>query len=173
MDQPANRRQRAIARKASLWAERSSWLTHWREISEFQQPRAGRFVVTDRNKGDKRSNNIIDNAAVKGVRTLAAGLMSGVTSPARPWFRLDIPDKELMEAAPVKAWLHESATLLRNIFAASNTYRALHTVYEELGLFGTACTIVLPDFDNVVHHYPLTVGEYALAVNYKGEVDTM
>jgi Bacteriophage head to tail connecting protein len=170
---PINRRQRTLARKAALWNERSSWITHWREISDYQQPRAGRFVVTDRNRGDKRANHILDNTAVFGARTLAAGLMSGVTSPARPWFRLEIQDKDLMEMAAVKTWLHEVATILRAIFASSNTYRSLHTLYEELGLFGTAATIVLPDYDNVLHHYPLTVGEYALATNAKGEVDTL
>jgi len=170
---PINRRQRTLARKAALWNERSSWITHWREISDYQQPRAGRFVITDRNRGDKRANHILDNTAVFGARTLAAGLMSGVTSPARPWFRLEIQDKDLMEMAAVKTWLHEVATILRAIFASSNTYRSLHTLYEELGLFGTAATIVLPDYDNVLHHYPLTVGEYALATNAKGEVDTL
>jgi hypothetical protein len=99
--------------------------------------------------------------------------MSGVTSPARPWFRLEIKDKGLMESGQVKTWLHDTAALLRAIFAASNTYRSLHTIYEELGLFGTACSIVLPDFDNVLHHYPLTIGEYALATNSRGEVDTV
>lgn len=170
---PANRRQRLLARKASLWNERSSWITHWREISEYQQPRAGRFVATDRNRGDKRHQNIHDNTAVFGARTLAAGLMSGMTSPARPWFKLEIADKDLMESAAVKAWLHDSAAMIRAIFAASNTYRALHVIYEELGLFGTASSIVLPNFKNVLHHYLLTVGEYALATNAEGEVDTL
>lgn len=173
MDQTINRKQRLLARKSALWTERSSWITHWREISEHQQPRAGRFIVTDRNRGDKRTNKILDNTAVFGARTLAAGLMSGITSPARPWFRLEIKDKDLMESAAVKTWLHDVTELLRAIFASSNTYRALHTIYEELGLFGTACSVVLPDFDNVIHHHPLTVGEYALATNHKGEVDTL
>jgi hypothetical protein len=173
IDDQGTRRRRLLARKAALWNERSSWVTHWREISEYQQPRAGRFVVTDRNRGDKRANHILDNTAVFGARTLAAGLMSGVTSPARPWFRLEIQDKDLMDSGPVKAWLHDTAALLRAIFAASNTYRALHTIYEELGLFGTGCSIVLPDFETVLHHHPLTIGEYALASNGKGEVDTV
>lgn len=173
MDQPINRRQRLLARKSALWLERSSWITHWREISEYQQPRAGRFVVTDRNRGDKRANSILDNTAVFGARTLAAGLMSGMTSPARPWFKLEIEDKDLMESSAVKAWLHDSALVLRRIFAASNTYRALHMLYEELGLFGTATSIVLPNFDNVIHHHPLTVGEYALGTNELGLVDTV
>jgi hypothetical protein len=172
-DEPINRRQRILARKAALWNERSSWITHWREISDYQQPRAGRFFVTDRNRGDKRANNIHDNTAVFGARTLAAGLMSGMTSPARPWFKLEISDKELMESAAVKVWLHDTAALIRAIFASSNTYRGLHVMYEELGLFGTAASIVLPNFDNVLHHYPLTVGEYALSTNDLGNIDTL
>jgi len=171
--QPINRRQRLLSRKSALWTERSSWITHWREISDYQQPRSGRFVATDRNRGDKRANHILDNAAVFGARTLAAGLMSGVTSPARPWFRLEIEDRDLMESGAVKAWLHETAALIRRIFSSSNTYRALHSVYEELGLFGTAASVVLPDFENVIHHHPLTIGEYAIATNDRGEVDTL
>ena len=170
---PGNKRQRLLQRKSALWNERSSWITHWREISEYQQPRAGRFVVTDRNKGDKRGNDILDNTAVFGARTLAAGLMSGITSPARPWFRLEIKDKDLMEAGPVKNWLHSTAALLRRVFASSNTYRSLHTIYEELGLFGTASSIVLPNFQNVLHHYPLTIGEFALATDAEGHVNTL
>ncbi len=173
MEQPTNRRQRLLARKSALWLERASWVSHWREISEYQQPRAGRFVVTDRNNGKKRHNQIHDNTAVFGARTLAAGLMSGMTSPARPWFKLEIADKDLMESAAVKAWLHDSTNIIRAIFASSNTYRALHTLYEELGLFGTACSVVLPDFENVIHHYPLTIGEYALATDAKGNVNTL
>ena len=172
MEEPINRRQRTLARKAAMVNERSSWISHWREISDYQQPRAGRFFATDRNRGDKRTNNILDNTAVFGVRTLAAGMMSGMTSPARPWFRLEIEDKDLMESGAVKTWLHESAGVLRAVFAASNTYRSLHTLYEELGLFGTAASIVLPDFDNVIHHYPLTAGEFSLATSSKGVVDT-
>jgi len=173
MDQPITKRQRILSRKSALWTERSSWVAHWRDISEYQQPRAGRFIATDRNRGERRDNRILDNTAVFGARTLAAGLMSGMTSPARPWFKLEIQDKDLMESAAVKEWLHDSATLIRAIFASSNTYRALHSMYQELGLFGTASSIVLPDFDNVLHHYPLTIGEYALGTNAKGEVDTL
>ena len=74
MDQPLNQRQRILSRKSALWNERSSWITHWREISDYQQPRAGRFVVTDRNRGDKRANHILDNTAVFGKIKAAAKL---------------------------------------------------------------------------------------------------
>lgn len=165
---PLSVRQRKLQRKSAMFNERSSWMTHWQEISAYQQPRMGRFISTDRNRGARRHNNIYDNTALLAARTLGAGMMSGMTSPARPWFRLTLSDTDLREVGRVKTWLHRSGVLLREVFARSNTYRALHAGYEELGLFGTWATILLPDFDTVVHHYPMTIGEYAIGVDHRG-----
>lgn len=165
--------KRKIQRKAALWRERQSFDSHWKDVATYQLPRAGRFQTTDVNKGDKRHNHIYDNTAIRALRTLAAGMMSGTTSPARPWFRLALKDRDLMEFAPVKQWLFDTSALMRSVFASSNTYPALHQCYTELGAFGTWANFVQPDFDNVIHHYPMTVGEYAIAVNDKGVVDTV
>ena len=64
-----------------------------------------------------------------------------MTSPARPWFRLTTSDPELDESAAVKLWLSDVQRLMLMVFSRSNTYRALHSVYEELGAFGTAANI--------------------------------
>jgi hypothetical protein len=165
-----------LQRKGALWNERSSWLPHWREISQVQQPRLGRFLASDVNRGGRekmRHNHILDNTAIRASSTLAAGMMSGMTSPARPWFRLTLPDQDLADSSKVKGWLHDVNSQLLRIFAAGNTYRALHSCYEEMGLFGTWANFVKPHFDNVIHHQPLTIGEYALATNEDGKVDTL
>jgi hypothetical protein len=99
--------------------------------------------------------------------------MAGMTSPARPWFRLAVPDPKLMELSSVKNWLDDLSSLMREVFARSNTYRALHSTYKELGGFGTAAMLIVSDFDNVLHCYPLTVGEYAIGTDYKGNVNTL
>ena len=59
------------------------------------------------------------------------------------------------------------------IFAKSNTYRALHASYEELGAFGTSATVVLPNYKNVLHQYPVTTGEFAISTNAEGHVNTL
>jgi hypothetical protein len=59
------------------------------------------------------------------------------------------------------------------VFQKSNTYNALHQMYEELGTFGTAATILLPDYQSVIHHYPLTCGEYCISTDAKGRVCTL
>lgn len=166
-------RQRILNRHAALVNERSSWAAHWKDISDNLLPRAGRFFTSDRNKGEKRHNNIHDSTGTRALRVLAAGMMAGMTSPARPWFRLTTSVPELDESSAVRGWLADVTSLMQMIFAKSNTYRALHGMYEELGAFGTASSIVLPDFDNVIHHYTLTTGEFCIATDHRGMVNTL
>lgn len=162
-----------LRRWQALKSERSSWIEHWRDISTYLLPRSGRFFIQDRNKGQRKYNSIYDNTGGRALRVLAAGMMSGMTSPARPWFRLATSDPDLMKYAPVKVWLNDVTMLMHTIFQRSNTYRALHSMYEELGAFGTSASIIMPDYQNVIHHFPLTIGEYAIATNWKGEVTTL
>ena len=166
-------RQRALQRWAQLKNERTSWWTHWQEITTYVLPRSGRYFRQDRDKGNRRNNNIYDNTGIRALRTLGAGLISGATSPARPWFRLGTPDADLNDFQPVKLWLDDVSKRMHTVFQKSNTYRALHQTYEELGAFGTAASVILPDFDNVIHHYPLTIGEYAIATDAQGKVCTL
>jgi len=166
-------RDRIYTRWGALKSERSTWWSHWSEISDFVLPRAGRFFIQDRNRGQKRHNNIYDNTGTQALRVLAAGMMAGMTSPARPWFRLATPDADLNKSPAVNLWLSQVTKLMLDIFAKSNTYRSLHSGYEELGAFGTMSSIIMPDYQNVIHHYPLTTGEYCLAQNWKGEIVTM
>lgn len=170
---PLTQRDRVFTRWGALKSERASWFAHWQELSQYLLPRAGRFFVNDRNNGTRRHNKIYDNTGLRAVTVLGAGMMAGMTSPARPWFRLATSDKELNGYAPVKQWLADVTQIMRDVFTRSNTYRALHAGYEELGVFGTSAKLVADDYDTVIHHYPLTVGEYCIATNYRGEVDTI
>lgn len=160
-------------RWGALMSERSSWMTQWMEVSTYLLPANGRFFVQDRNKGNKRFNSIYDSTATKALRTLAAGLMAGATSPARPWFRLHTSNPGLDTQQDVKVWLSQVSDIMHQVFQQSNAYRALQQTYEELGAFGTSAVVVLPDFDNVIHCYPLTAGEYCIAQDAKGNVTTL
>ena len=168
-----SQRTNLLRRWEELKSERSSWLPHYQELSNFLLPRSGRYFIQDRNKGQRRHNAIYDSTGTRAVRVLAAGMMSGMTSPARPWFRLATPDPDLNKHAPVKIWLADVTRRMLGVFAKSNTYRSLHQTYEELGVFGTSAKVLMPDFNRVIHHHSLTAGEYAIATDYRGVVDTL
>lgn len=162
-----------LNRWGALKTERASWFAMWKDLSTYLLPYQGRFFVQDRNRGSNRANQIYDSTGTYALRILGAGMMAGATSPARPWFRLAVPDPDLNSYHSVRVWLDDVAGLMRAVFQRSNTYRALHSIYEELGSFGTGASIVMPDYNTVVHHFGLTAGEYAIATSYRGEVDTI
>jgi len=161
-----------IGRHQALVSERAPWLTHWTELADRIDPHAIRPSKSQRNKGERSRGKIIDNTATMSLNTLAAGLMSGMTSPARPWLRLALPDEELMEFEPVKEWLSGETKRLLRVFHKSNTYLMLHQMYRDLGLAGTGCSITMDSFDYVTQHYNSPLGEFSLAGDFLGAVNT-
>lgn len=161
-------------RLARLKSERdSNWLPEWRDLSDYILPRAGRFNTSDVNKGQRRDKKIINPRATFAARTLAAGMHSGMTSPASPWFKLGTPDPGLMQYGPVKEWLYAVEKAMREVMARSNLYNVLPTIYGEEGVFGTAAMAALPDERDTVRFYPFTVGSYMIANSDRQQVDTL
>lgn len=156
-----------------LKTERSSWITRWMDISKFVVPEYGRYFVTDTNRGYDKNYAIYDNTATKAVEDLAAGMMAGATSPARPWFDLTVKDKSLLRNQDVKIWLSQVVGSIQDVFHKSNTYDALHRMYMELIAFGTAPNLVMPDPESLIWNYPQTCGTYCVSTNYKGQVNTL
>lgn len=171
--QVLNKRQRLELKRGQLESERSTFLPHYRDLSDFVRPRRSRFYTGDVNKGDRRNNKIIDSTATMAERTLRSGMMSGLTSPARPWFRLTTPDPDLAEFGAVKKWLYDVQLRMSNSFLRSNIYQTLPTVYGDNGLFGTAPMSVEEDLNGrVFHTQSFPVGSYMISKNYLGIVDT-
>ena len=158
----------------SLRDEASTWRPHWQDIAQYMLPRKGRFLLgqtttSEVNRGDKKHQKIINGAALDAIRIISAGLQGGLTSPARPWFQLATPDKDMMEYAPVRYWLSDVQRRLLNIYSRSNFYGSVHGQYKELSTFSTAAMMINPDFKSVINCRPFTIGEYVLALdeNYR------
>ncbi len=124
------------------------------------------------NDGARKDSKIYDATATRAVKILGAGMQSGLTSPARPWFRLALPDPELMDFQPVKEWLFIVEDRMREVFAKSNAYNAFHHSYLELATFGTAALVELENFETIIRCRPMTIGEYFLALGADLKVDT-
>ena len=91
----SNKRDYYERRKGDMDKERSSFISHYKELSEYNSPRKGRFEKTDRNKGDKKHKSIVNNRGMRALSTASAGMFAGVMSPSRPWFSLATPDPDL------------------------------------------------------------------------------
>lgn len=165
------RRQRYEKLRAQMDLEQSSFTSHWRELADYILPRRSRFEITDTNRGDRRTQKILDNTATLAVRTLGAGMTSGITSPVRPWFNLSLVNKNIEESPGVKEWLTETSNKMRSVFLKSNLYKELPSIYQDAGVFGTSALFVEKDKDSVVHFHSFPIGPYKLSIDHKGRVN--
>lgn len=157
---------------SQLTNDRSSFESHWRELSEFINPRGSRFLVTDVNRDDRRNSKIVDPNATLANRTLSSGMMSGITSPARPWFKLATPDPDMMDYGPVKLWLEVVQRRMNEVYNKSNLYQSLPLLYSSLGTYSTGAMAVLEDDQDVIRTMMFPIGSYYLANSPRGSVDT-
>ena len=148
---------------SQLRAERQSFIPYWRAISELVRPSRARFLWSDVNKGDRRNLKIIDATAALASRTCRAGMMAGITSPARPWMKLAVPDADLMEYGPVKGWLHDVSMRMLSAYGRTNIYNMLPLVYGDMADFSTAALLIEEDFENVIQTYAFPIGSYMIA----------
>jgi hypothetical protein len=157
-----------LERLELLRAERSTWLSHWQEISDYIFPRRFRYLTSDRNKGYKRNDRIINNTPTRAVRTLGAGKQTGMTSPARPWFEFDTDGMSDEEAS----WTEGVEKAVYSCLARSNIYGKLHEMWEGQAAFATWAFLIAEDEKTDARAYSWPIGQYMLACSARQEIDT-
>lgn len=159
-------------RHSALKLVRSNFEPVWKDLTDFILPSSGRFNLTDKNKGNRQNSRIIDTTAGYSVRTLAAGMMAGITNPARPWFNLKVIDPDLNTRRPVREWLDIVRGMMVELFISSNLYNVLPTLYKEAGVFGTGSFIILENKDKVMRCFSYPLGSYSLGSSWEGKIDS-
>lgn len=168
-------RQYCLTRLAGMDTDRRSWFIHWGELATFLLPRRYRWFVTPNqaSRGNPINNAILDNTGTMAARVLASGMMSGITSPTRPWFQLRIEGFDTDTTNPVNLWLAEVRRRIMRVMQESNFYNSLGVAYLDLGVFGTASMIIYEDYEDIIRCYNPCLGEFYLASNDRLQVDTL
>lgn len=134
------------------------------------------YMTTRLRSGEGRTNReIIDATARDALRTFESGMMAGMTSPSRPWFKLGIMGStaltDLSQAS--REWLHKAERLMYAVMQSSNVYQMLASSNRDLGLYGTHASMMMPDFDDVIRAQIFHVGEFFIATDDKGMVNSL
>jgi hypothetical protein len=169
-------RQYCQRRRAALLELRAQWISDWQTVAEYVDPTRGQFTETGttQERGNKKSRKkILNGTATRCVRVAVAGMSSHMTSKSRPWFQLAAPDPALGERHDVKVWLEDVTTIIRDVLAKSNFYKAMPVVYTEDMEFGVAAMLTPANDEEVIRFHPLTIGSYAIGVDKDGRVDTL
>lgn len=150
------------AELAGLKTDRYSWWVAWGQLAGYILPRRYRWLVTPNqmNRGAPINGAIMDSTGTIAARVLASGMMSGITSPTRPWFKLRVSGYGADEVNPVNIWLASCEKRMMHVFQESNFYNAIAIVYMDLAVFGTAPMIIYEDFDEIIQCYNPCAGEY-------------
>lgn len=156
-------------RLMGLRVNRYSWWTHWRELADYFLPRRYKWLITPNQmgRGSPINQHILDSSGYIYAQRLAAGLVSGKSSPTSPWFRLKIGRLDSTKTSPVSLWLAECERLLYLIFAESNFYNSIATFYLDLVVFGTGVLLLYDDFHTVINCINPCAGEYYIDINGK------
>lgn len=166
-------RQRLEKLRLSLDAVRQRYLPTWQEQAQYLAPYRLQYVQSDHNRGQRLDHKIIDSTASLAIRTCKAGMMSGITTPARPWFGVIAEDPDLGAWEPVKDYLWQCTQRLRAIFSGSNLYTKLPTLYEDLIVFGTGNLGEVEDDEEMVRFTTAPPGTYWIATDERERVDTV
>lgn len=161
-------------RATALRSEGMMLSSTYRELQKFLNPTRGKFDDGKPNSGKKIDHKTMLNSHAEiCIRDTASGMMSGFASPARPWYKVETPDMDLNEFAPVKLQLDEVARRMMAVMATSNNYDMDFAIYEEILTFGTACGMMLEDYWDVMRGVTFTCGEYYLGFDDTGRLNAL
>lgn len=159
----------------SLRNWRQSWWTqNWSDLAEFILPRRS-IWLTQSTGGNPNPNNmtrgrplntaIADPTATYAVRVCSSGLMSGLASPSRPWFKVIPTVKKLQIDADARQWLDDIEDRIYTVIAGSNFYNSFAQECEDLVVFGTGPSMCYEDEADLIRFYNPAVGEYYLSTD--------
>ncbi len=165
-------RQQILQRQEELVRERNVHFQDWQDLNDYILPRRLRYLSSDRTKR-RRNTKIINSTPTRAVTVLQSGMMAGMTNPARPWLRF-ISDPEVMrQSSRAVAWLGRAGPKVLQTFRRSNLYKCLPKFYGDLSVFGTAALYVEPDPRDVIRGFVLPLGQYLIANDERGRVNTL
>lgn len=155
-------RQRCLDRIMGLRAERDSWEPEWRDLAEYIMPKRYRSLPMPGAKPVSRLNSrILDETGTIAAYNLRGGMMSGITSPTRPWFKLAISGFDAgAESQAVMIWVDEVVRRMMRVFHESNYYASMSAMYLDLAVFGTGAKLMYQDFENVINCQNPALGTY-------------
>ena len=177
----AKLRSHLETRLVALRNWRQSWWTqNWSDLAEFILPRRSIWLTQSAGgnpnpngmtRGRALNTSIADPTATYAVRVCASGLMSGLASPSRPWFKMIPGVGKLQIDADARQWLDETEDRIYTVIAGSNFYNSFAQECEDIVVFGTGPNIVYEDERDIIRLYNPAVGEYYLSSDSNGRVD--
>lgn len=150
--------------------KRRKYEYRWKEIRDYELPFLGDFYSAgeDFDKADRRDLRISNGVAWLANQAFAAGVMSGLTPPSKPWFKLSFSNG--MQDVEAQRVLERREKVLQYYLHKSNFYNVIHSVYLELP-FGQAPIGVFSSAQTGLRFMTYPIGSYYLGASSTGLIN--
>lgn len=158
----------------------SWWMQNWSQLSQYIEPRRS-IWLTQSTGGQPTPNNMIRGRAINecivdptgtlAVRNCVGGMVSGLCSQSRPWFKVVPAIKNFSPSDDARAWMDDIEDKAYAVLAQSNFYSCITQEVEDLIVFGTGPTFIYEDERDVIRCYNSVCGEYYLASDATCRID--
>ncbi len=158
----------------------SWWATNYSQLAMYIEPRRSTWLTqsagnipspNNMGRGRPINNAILDPTGTYAVRVCSSGMMSGLASPSRPWFKIVPSVKGVSLDDDARAYLDEVEDRLYTVMASSNFYKAFAQECEDLVVFGTSPSIIYEDERDIIRVYTPCIGEYYLSSSGSLRID--
>lgn len=162
-----------------MWRN-SWWFQNYSDLATYLEPRRSIWLTqstgglpspNNMTRGRQINNSIVDPTGTYAVRVCSSGMMSGLASPSRPWFKITPSIKGVQIDSDGRKWIDEVEDRIYTVLAGSNFYNSFAQECEDLVVFGTAPVIIYEDEKDLIRCYNPAVGEYYLSSGATLRVD--
>lgn len=158
------------------------WIQNYSDLARFILPRRSIWLTQSAGglpspntmtRGLEINESILDPTATFAARICSGGLMSGLCSPSRPWFKIIPAIRSVEIDNDARVWLDTVEDIVYTVLARSNFYNAFSQECEDIVVYGTSVNIIYEDEKDIFRCYTPCVGEYYLASSATMRVDTL
>jgi hypothetical protein len=154
---------------------RQPWLDFCRQVADEILPSRLPYLLEEHSTqlGGERNTHIVDAVGHLALDTAAAGISSGSMPATSEWFDLVVRNVLVQGDDDLRLYLEQGGDACLSLHNQSNVNHILPECQKEWIAFGTGAAIVLEDDEDGFRWDPLTVGQYCIAEDRRGRVDTV
>lgn len=153
---------------------RRPWLEFCQNVAEELLPNRLPYLLNPHDltqRAGEQNTHIVDAVGHLALDTAAAGISSGSMPPTSPWFGLQVRG-QFGQDDDQRFYLEESAGRLLQLHNSSNANHVFPEAQKEWLAFGTGAVLLLEDAEDGYRIDHMTIGEYYIAEDRRGRVDT-
>ena len=167
-------RRHCEVRYEEMRSQRQPWLDYCQAVSQELMPTRRPYLIdpTSGQRAGEQNTHIVDSVGPRALATSAAAIGTGTMPRSSPWFELTVRN-DWGNSEDERDFLTEGARRVLQTHNQSNADSVLAAYRSELLAFGVGVALYFEDEEDVFRLQHLSVGEYLIAEDHRGHVDTL